>query len=276
MLPKTLVLTGYGINCEREMASAVRHAGSDAEIMHVKRLLQQPALLQDYQLLFFPGGFSFGDDLGAGKAFANKLTHSSAQVDQSLKGVLLEHIQRGGLVLGVCNGFQLLLQLGLLGVVEGESTALCSLAHNDSNRFENRWVWHHVPDSRSLFTRNMPTSYLPIRHGEGRLTCHSPAACQKLFEHGLVALQYSTPDGSPSQDFPTNPNGSDRAIAGLCDPSGQILGLMAHPEAATHLWQTPAWMRQQHSGPKGPGHALFVNAVEAAKSLSLQHCAKDS
>ncbi|MCB1134908.1 MAG: phosphoribosylformylglycinamidine synthase subunit PurQ, partial [Chlamydiia bacterium] len=219
MTIRTLIVTGFGINCEREMSLASRMAGAHSTFIHAKALLGNPAVVMEYDHIYFPGGFSFADELGAGQALANKMRFSVAHGQESLKERLLNFVQSGGCILGVCNGFQLLIKLGLLG--EGK----VSLTFNDSDKFENRWAWHTVCASPCIWTEGVGTIALPLRHGEGKIVCSSEAVRSALFAEGRVALQYCTPDGDPTQDYPHNPNGSEDAIAGLCDATGRILGL---------------------------------------------------
>lgn len=274
---KALIISGYGINCERETALACQQAGAATKILHAGALLENKENLDEYQLLVFPGGFSFGDDLGAGKALANRLSYSERGGQAPLKGRLIDFVERGGCILGICNGFQLLVKLGLLpGVQDGPSEQRASLAANDSCRFEDRWVHHSVLPSRSIFTTGLSHLFLPVRHGEGKCVFGARCSPQTLIDEGYVPLQYATPEGEATQSYPCNPNGSTHAIAAMCDRTGRILGMMAHPEAALFWTNTPFWTREKEKlkregGPfptHGPGIALFKNAVTYIKKAN--------
>ncbi len=238
-MPKALVLTGYGINCERETALACRLAGADTHLLHVRHLMTMSVDLGDYDLICFPGGFSFGDELGAAKAFANRLQHG----ESGIKEHLLAFVGRGGLILGICNGFQLLVKLGLL---PGGDKQRASLTHNVSGKFDNRWCHHRVVESHCVFTQGIESLYLPIRHGEGRLVLAPGEEAAALLDNGLAPLQYVD-----------NPNGSVADIAALCDPTGRIFGMMAHPEAALFPHNHPQWHRGEGVA---EGLQLFKNA----------------
>ncbi len=248
---KAIVFSGYGINCEREMAFAVERAGGSAEIVHLGTLLEGGKVqFGEAKFLLFPGGFSFGDELGAAKALANRL--------ERLKESLWEFAEKGGLILGVCNGFQLLVKLGLLPALYSSTRQSASLISNDSGKFIARWVLHRALPSTSVFTRGISELLLPIRHGEGKLIVQNPEDLPLLFETGQVPLQYAD-----------NLNGSMQSIAALADPSGRILGMMAHPEAATLSTHHPEWTRQKELAKRnrqpfptfGDGLQIFSNAI---------------
>ena len=227
---RALVAAGYGINCEKEMAYAAALAGAKTEIRHVRELIDGNLRLNDYQLLMFPGGFSFGDELGSGKALAGKLS--------SLVDKLHAFVAQGNSILGVCNGFQLLCKLGLLGQA--------ALDHNLSGKFENRWVTVKACPSPSIFTQGLATLYLPIRHGEGRC----------LMKDCKTALKYE-PDC-----YPNNPNGSESGAAALTDETGRILGMMPHPEAALFFTNRPDWTQHKHKcRQSGDGQLIFQNVA---------------
>ncbi|HEY9766385.1 MAG TPA: phosphoribosylformylglycinamidine synthase subunit PurQ [Chroococcales cyanobacterium] len=256
---RALVLTGYGINCEGEMAHGFRLAGAEATILHLEDLIERPENLRTFHIFALPGGFSFGDHLGSGRALANRLRHSPLWKE------LLRFIEEGKYVWGVCNGFQTLIKLGLL---PGET----SLIRNESNRFENRWVDLLVdPCSPSVYTEGLGTLNLPVRHGEGRLFA-GDETIRKLIEKGYAVLRYLDAEGKETEEYPFNPNGSPCGIAGLCDPSGRIFGLMPHPEAFLDFTNHPHWTRSlsrlRREGkaiPKaGEGLALFNNVVRKA------------
>jgi len=262
---KALVITGNGTNCEREMAHACRLAGAEATVAHIAELFAGRVRLADYHFLNCPGGFLDGDDLGSAKAGAVRLTYRRVQGDGERRFLehLLEFIAAGKLILGVCNGFQLLVKLGLLPGLEGAyGHQVSSLTHNDSGRFEDRWVHLAVdPASPCVFTRGLGTLYLPVRHGEGKFVPGEHAVLTAIEGGHLAALRYAEADGQPTQRYPENPNGSIGAIAGVCDPSGRIFGLMPHPEAFTHRTNHPRWTREELPE-AGQGLGLFHNAVE--------------
>lgn len=262
---KALVLTGNGVNCEREMAHACRLAGAQADVVHLAEVFSGRVRLADYHFLNFPGGFSDGDDLGSAKAGAVRLKYGKIRADGGRRFLedLLRFVTDGKLVLGVCNGFQLLVKLGLLPGLDGryaEQTA--SLAHNDSGRFEDRWVHLAVdPASPCVFTRGLEQLYYPVRHGEGKFVAGDHDVLRRIGAGALVPLRYADPGGQPTQRYPENPNGSVGAIAGLCDPTGRIFGLMPHPEAFLHRTNHPRWTREELPE-EGQGLAIFRNAVE--------------
>jgi len=258
----TLVVTGYGTNCERETAHAARLAGADnVDICFFSDLAAGKSRLQDYNFLIFPGGFLDGDDLGAAQAAALRWKYSTTKDGTRLIAQLEEFYMSGKVILGICNGFQLLVKLGLLpGAGAKPFERQVSLTHNDSARFEDRWV--HLmanPDSPCVFTAGIDHIYLPVRHGEGKLVTISEELLTMLEQKKLIALQYIDPrTKKPTQEYPLNPNGSPLAIAGLTDPSGRVLGLMPHPEAFNHPTNHPAWTRGAGST---PGIELIAGGV---------------
>lgn len=246
-LAKTLVITGYGTNCEVESAHAAKKAGAAvADIVYFSDLVAGRARLTDYNFLIFPGGFLDGDDLGAAQAAALRWRHASSSDGTPLLEQLRAFFENNGIILGICNGFQLLVKLGLLPATEGNYfTRQVSLGNNDSARFEDRWV-HLGVNSQSpcVFTKGLERLYLPVRHGEGKLVFQDESLLETLEKKHLVALHYADPEsGAPTTTYPHNPNGSPRGIAGLTDPSGRILGLMPHPEAFAHPTNHPCWTR---------------------------------
>ena len=263
---KVLVLAGFGTNCERETAYACRAVGADrVDIVHQAELIHGDRRLDDYNFLCLPGGFLDGDNLGAAQAAAHRFRHARVKTTgEPLMEQLLAFIKKGGLILGICNGFQLMVKLGLLPGFDGLYTQrLVSLTYNDSGRFEDRWVWLKVnPQSPCIFTRGLERLYLPVRHGEGKFVTLDEKVLERLKEENLHTLQYADPQtGEPTQTYPLNPNGSMAAIAGLCDPTGRLFGLMPHPEAFNHRTNHPAWTRESLPE-EGLGLSLFRNAVE--------------
>ncbi len=266
MSVRALVLTGFGINCEEETAAAFRLAGAEAEIVHLNRVLGGQASIHEHDLLAFPGGFSFGDDLGSGKVLAHKLTHRKLPSGRSLVDELGRFLADGKRVLGICNGFQILVKTGVLPFF-GEAQAV-TLTRNDSHRFEDRWVRLRVnPETRASALAGITDWELPVRHGEGKLVIGSDEARARIQAEGLDLLHYVDASGQPTDDYPDNPNGAELACAGLVDPSGQILGMMPHPEAYLSLYNHPAWTRRIREQPdlpeQGAGLRLFENLVAA-------------
>jgi phosphoribosylformylglycinamidine synthase subunit PurQ / glutaminase len=256
---KALVLTGYGINCDMETAHAFGLAGADAVRVHINDLIRDRKILEDFQILAFPGGFSFGDDIASGKVLANKLKHN-------LLDALDGFIAAGKLMIGICNGYQAMIKLGLLPGFGGKymRDQPATLSFNDSGRFEDRWVWLK-PDRKSkcVFTKGIDRLYLPVRHGEGKFIPDSRETLERLERQGQVVVRYSDRDGNPTQEYPLNPNGSVDAMAGICDETGRIFGLMPHPEAFLHKTNHPRWTRENLPD-EGQGVAVFRNAVEYA------------
>ncbi|WP_028574653.1 phosphoribosylformylglycinamidine synthase subunit PurQ [Desulfonatronovibrio hydrogenovorans] len=250
---KTLVVTGYGTNCERETAHAARLGGADTvDICYFSDLVVGKSKLNDYNFLIFPGGFLDGDDLGAAQAAALRWKYSSTDQGSRLIDDLRAFYDSGRIILGICNGFQLLVKLGLLPAAGGKSfERQVSLTHNDSARFEDRWVHLKAnPDSPCVFLKGIDYIFLPVRHGEGKLVTKNDQLMADLVSQQLIALQYIDPrTKEPTQEYPLNPNGSPLAIAGLTDPTGRVLGLMPHPEAFNHPTNHPAWTRGARSTP---------------------------
>jgi phosphoribosylformylglycinamidine synthase subunit PurQ / glutaminase len=258
---KALVITGFGLNCENETAIALRACGAQADELHLNLLIRRPERLRDYRLLAFVGGFSFGDHLGAGTVFANRVRHT-------LGPELQRFIDDGKLVIGICNGFQTLTRIGLVPALEGNYfQPQAALAPNDQGVFRDAWVTLQCnPASPCVFTRGIDLIPLPIRHGEGKFVVDNEETLAQLEERHLVAMRYVCPDtGRVATDFPDNPNGSWNAIAGICDPSGRVFGLMPHPEAYLSPYNHPHWTRQKINGvlpEQGLGRQIFQNAVD--------------
>lgn len=258
----TLVITGYGTNSHMETAHTARLAGADkADVVHFSDLVAAKVRLADYHFLVFPGGFLDGDDLGAAQAAAMRWRYLKDDAGAALLQSLREFLDEGKLILGICNGFQLLVKLGVLPALGGQRfERQVSLGNNDSARFEDRWV-HLLPNAASpcVFTKNLPLLSMPVRHGEGKLVARDEDCLRRLEAENLIALQYADPStGKPTQEYPLNPNGSTLAIAGLTDPTGRVLGLMPHPEAFHHVTNHPGWTRGELDA---PGTLIFVNAV---------------
>ncbi len=258
--PRAIVLRAPGTNCDEETAAAWERAGAVAETWHVGRLVESPGSLDAFQILTLPGGFSYGDDLGAGRILATRL---GTVLGDSLR----RFHDRGGLVLGICNGFQVLVRAGLLpGTVR---SGRATLARNDSGRFEARWVRLATRPGLCPFISadSPPTIELPVAHGEGRFVPGSPDALDAIDRAGQIVLKYADHEGRPTETYPENPNGSARAVAGVCDPTGRIFGLMPHPERFVEPWHHPRWTRSE-ALPEGSvdGLSIFTAAVRALQS----------
>jgi len=267
---KSIVLTGNGTNCEREMAHACKLAGSDVvDIVYISEILYGEKRLDDYHFLNLPGGFLDGDDLGSAKADANRIIHSKIKGGkESLFDQFNRFIREGKLVLGVCNGFQLMVKLGILPAIGREYfRQTVTLTFNDSGRFEDRWVYLKINEKTDcVFTKGMTGLYLPVRHGEGKLIAQNEALLKRMRKSKLIVAQYSMPDlCTVAEAYPYNPNGSVDAIAGICDETGRLFGLMPHPEAYTHRTNHPRWTREELPE-EGMGLAFFRNAVDFIRS----------
>lgn len=253
--PRAIVLRAPGTNCDEETSAAWERAGAKAETWHIGRLLDAPHALDGFAILTIPGGFSYGDDLGAGRIFATRL---GSVLDEALR----RFHDRGGLILGVCNGFQVLVKAGLLPGAPVRCAA--TVTHNDSGHFESRWVRLAPTPGRSPFISGSGPIELPVAHGEGKFLLSDPAALAALETAGQVVLRYADPSGHPTQAYPENPNGSPGAVAGVCDTTGRIFGLMPHPERHIDPFHHPRWTRRR--GPvigDGDGLRIFADAVDA-------------
>jgi phosphoribosylformylglycinamidine synthase len=250
--PRALILRAPGANCDVEAEFAFNLAGAQAERIHINRLRESPDLLQRFQILMVPGGFTYGDDVAAGKILAIELTHF-------LSDALRRFRDQEKLILGVCNGFQALLKAGLL-LPADEDGPLATLAHNTTGRLEDRWVYLEANPGKCPFLTGYERFYLPIAHGEGRFICRAPWILKGLQESGQVVLRYVDAHGNPGP-FPVNPNGSEGEVAGICDASGLVLGLMPHPERHVLPEQHPRWTREGLAE-EGDGLRLFRNAVK--------------
>jgi len=259
MKPKTLILYGYGINCDNETQYGFELAGADTEKVHINELINKEKKLEDYQILALPGGFSFGDDISAGRVLANKFKYN-------LQKELDDFINKGKLIIGICNGFQAMVKLGVLPNLEGRSKKEdVTLTFNDSGRFEDRWVYLKINQkSRCIWTKGIKNLYLPIRHGEGKFISKNKEIREKLRKSEQVVLQYSSEIGNPTSNYPFNPNGSEDNIAGICDTTGRIFGIMPHPEGFLFPQSHPRWTREKIK--KGEGIKIFKNAVEFSKN----------
>ena len=256
---RAIVLTGFGINCDYETQSALNRLGAQAERIHLNDIIEDTGLLEQNQILAIPGGFSFGDDVASGKILANRLRYK-------LGGPLKKFIADGRLIIGICNGFQVMVKMGILPLSDGEFVQEVTLTNNDSARFENRWVSLKTdPATKCVWLKGIERLELPVRHGEGKFIPRDDAVLRRIKDSGQVALRYCTQDGAPAKGaFPANPNGAVDDIAGICDPSGRIFGLMPHPEAHVDRTNHPCWTRLDLPE-EGPGLQVFRNAVEYVK-----------
>lgn len=249
MEPRAIVLGGYGFNADAELVEAFSRAGARPERLHVADLAADPGLLAGARILAFPGGFSFGDHLGSGQVLA-------LLCRRTLRPALERFVADGGLVIGICNGFQALVRMGILPNRGGTWEREASLIRNEGGRFVDRWVPVSFEGrSRCVWTRGLEERLLPVRHGEGRFVARDEACLDELEREGLVAARYSR----------ENPNGSERGIAGICDPSGRVLGLMPHPEQFLGLEIHPGRRRATRDE---PGVQLLAGGVAAARDAS--------
>jgi len=265
-----LVLTGYGLNCDNETAYAFELAGASARRIHINALINGSVRLSEFQILVFGGGFSWGDDHGAGVVQA-------VRIKTNIGEDLVEFVRKGNLVIGICNGFQTLVNMGLLpgfdlpGPPAQGSQRCLAVTYNDCGNFRDQWVKLSVnQESPCIYTRGLTELDLPVRHGEGKFYCDAETL-HRLVQNQQIALQYAGPDGQAAdQAFPYNPNGSVLDIAGICDPSGRIFGLMPHPEAYNHWTNHPDWpLMKERLRRRGaefpseltPGIKMLANAV---------------
>jgi phosphoribosylformylglycinamidine synthase subunit PurQ / glutaminase len=246
--PRAIVLRAPGTNCDEEAVYALECAGARAETWHINQVIASPAALDGFQILVIPGGFSYGDDLGAGRILATRIA-------TTLSKALRRFHDRGGLVLGICNGFQVLVRAGLL---PGAPSSPTTLAANESGRFEDRWVRLLPRPGLSPFVTFSEPIELPVAHGEGRFLMADSNRLGALERAGQVVLQYADSSARATQEYPHNPNGSARAVAGVCDPTGRIFGLMPHPERSIEPWHHPRWTRKPT---EAYGRRIFESAV---------------
>lgn len=260
--PKVLILRTAGTNCDAETDAAFQFAGAETALIHIQNLISEKVDLTDYQILAIPGGFSYGDDISAGILLAIEIKHK-------LTDVLNGFVADGKLILGICNGFQVLVRTGLLpginlsGSGTPEMTQRTTLAMNTSAKFECRWVDLATEKSACVFTESIKDHiYLPVAHAEGRFTAPSDVL-EELESNRQIVFRYA------KSNYPHNPNGSDSDIAGICDPTGRIFGLMPHPERFLMKWNHPRWTRlaatERTSSEEGDGLAIFRNAVNYVK-----------
>ena len=258
--PKVCILRTAGTNCDKETAFAFSKAGAVAELVHINGLLHKQNKIEDYQILAIPGGFSYGDDIAAGKILANELRFK-----------LIDDIRRfvsdGKLIVGICNGFQVLVKSGLLPGND-DFTQEASLIINESGKFEDRWVYLKSSESgvrnhKCVWAEGLPEIiYLPVAHGEGKFITKDNSFLERLKAKSQIVFRYCDDKGKFA-GYPYNPNGSSDNIAGICDETGRILGLMPHPERHVEVSQHPRWPRTERAG---DGLAIIRNGVEYARS----------
>lgn len=268
MSVKVLIMSGYGINCETESAHAFEEAGATCEIVHVNDLISEKKRMNDFDIMMFPGGFSYGDDTGSGNAFANKLKNN-------LWEDVIEFIRAEKLILGICNGFQIMTHLGLFalqGTQYGERTH--SLEFNTNHRYECRWVKLKTQSSNCVFIKGMDKTHIPIAHGEGRFFCED-SVYEQFRDGGQIVFTYCNEDGQLAGGvYPGNPNGSLNDVAAICDRSGRIMGMMPHPERGLYSTSEPEYHLKKElalrNGDEIPemvetNFKLFQNAVDYTK-----------
>jgi phosphoribosylformylglycinamidine synthase len=253
MKPNALVVRTAGTNCDRETEYALQQAGFSAERIHVFRLMEAPQTLREFQFLVIPGGFSYGDDIAAGKILANQMLHRLAEP-------LNDFVAAGKLVLGICNGFQVLLKSGLLPwaeVAPDKAARDATLTWNDSGMFVDRWVGLRCDSDACVYLPKGEQLVLPIAHGEGKFVTRTPEILDTLKKNDQIALRYVAPPAAPD-GYLANPNGSVEDIAGICDPSGRVMALMPHPERFLHPTHHPQWTRTEIR--RADGRLFFDNA----------------
>ncbi len=251
-----IVLRAAGINCDLETQYALELAGAQAQRVHINRVIENKQMLDNFQILVIPGGFSYGDDVAAGKILANQIIHH-------LAGTLQKFIDDGKLVLGICNGFQVLVKAGILPGNGAGKQENVTITNNDSGKYEDRWVYLAPQTKRCVFIDPDRQIYLPVAHGEGKIVTKDQATLEALHSGNFVAFKYVDKDGNEGP-FPINPNNSVDSIAGLTDSTGRVLGLMPHPERDVRITQHPHWCRLK-SGADGDGMTIFHNAVKYVK-----------
>lgn len=282
--PRVLVVRAPGTNCDQETAFAFEQAGATAEVAHINRLLSDRKMIDEFQVLCIPGGFSYGDDLAAGRILGNQIRHH-------LSDFLFQFRDAGKLILGICNGFQVLMRSGLFLTDEDGSGSLATLTLNDSGKYEDRWVRLSVDGDKCVFFRDVESLYLPVAHAEGRFVVRDEATFESLSQQGQLFLRYENLESLENSavgasvglgqqaaqgggtsvatqvqkqtgavPYPANPNGSQGNVAGVCDETGRVCGLMPHPERFIDRTQHPRWTREDIPQ-DGDGLAVFRNAV---------------
>jgi len=255
---RVIVLRVEGTNCDEETVIAFEEAGASVDLVHLNELKRGKKSLEDYQILCIPGGFTYGDDIAAGKIFAVHLKYA-------LWNELRKFVDESKLVLGICNGFQVLVKMGLLPNVDGSMEQQATLAFNDCGHFVDRWVYlKHENRGSCPFTRGIKgLTFVPVQHAEGKFVA-SEKILDKMEENDQIVFRYVNSKGEYA-GYPWNPNGSMRNVAGICNPEGNVFGLMPHPEKYIHKYTHPCWTRLPNLPEEGDGLTIFKNAVEYAE-----------
>jgi phosphoribosylformylglycinamidine synthase len=257
--PRVLVLRAPGTNCDAETAHAFELAGGATERQHINQILETPNRLDEFQVLCIAGGFSYGDDIAAGRILGNQIQHHLAEALSTFR-------ERGKLIIGICNGFQVLLKTNLLAPSDA-SGPTATLAFNDRGKFESRWVRLAAEPGKCVFLQGVTAMELPVAHGEGKFVTREAAVLDRMRAAGNLVLKYSaeqgtagSSDSAPAVPYPANPNGAMGDVAGICDETGRVFGLMPHPERFVEWTQHPRWTREP-SRTAGDGLRVFQNAV---------------
>jgi phosphoribosylformylglycinamidine synthase len=260
--PKAIILRTAGTNCDYETKYALEKTGAFVDLIHINQLLKEKGLLSLYQILVLPGGFTYGDDIAAGKVLANQLRHH-------LLDELMQFVDDGKLIIGICNGFQVLVKMGLLPQINDIQYSLnghkqeFTLTYNDSNKFEDRWVYLRASSNKSVFIDRDTILYIPVANAEGKFMAKNEEKLRMLGESEQIVFKYVDEDGSES-GYPWNPSGSMGNVAGVCDHTGRILGMMPHPERHVEPTQHPRWTRKGLKA-EGDGIVIFRKAVDYVK-----------
>jgi len=264
MAPRVLILRAPGTNCDQETAFAFETAGGKPDVLHLNRLLENPKLATNYQILAIPGGFSYGDDISAGRIFGNQIRHHLRDCFEEFKAA-------GKLIIGICNGLQILVKSGVL-LPDRADEPIATLTLNEGGKFEDRWIYLRVVGDQCVFLRGIEQMYLPIAHAEGKFVARDEATLNKLDAAGQLVLRYAPPPEIQNAEcrnlnsalpYPHNPNGAQLNVAGLCDETGRVFGLMPHPERHIDPTHHPRWTRELHD--RGDGLAVFENAIRYFK-----------
>ncbi|MFH1406747.1 MAG: phosphoribosylformylglycinamidine synthase I [Candidatus Omnitrophota bacterium] len=255
---KVIILRTAGTNCDLETKFAFEYVGAQVELVHINDLVKKKKYLKDYHILAIPGGFTYGDDIASGVILANELKYK-------LREQLEDFVKQGKLIIGICNGFQILVKAGILpGVSSGNKEV--TLTINDSGKFEDRWIYLEKIKNECIWTQGIENIiYLPVAHGEGKFVAQNKDILKKLYENNQVVFKYVTQTGK-NPSYPDNPNGSVDDIAGICDTTGRVFGLMPHPERHVLALHHPQWTRVGLRK-EGDGVMIFRNGVEYAKKL---------
>ncbi len=253
-----LVLRTAGTNCNEETAAAFSHFGAVVKQIHINELVSGRVKLADFHIMALPGGFSYGDDIASGRILANELR-------LKLADDLKKFVAQGKLIIGICNGFQILVKAGILPGLNQHQGQEATLFHNDSAKFEARWVHLSVTGNKSVWTKDLPSQiYLPVAHGEGKFIPRDAKVLETLKANGQIIFHYCTQNGG-APEYPQDPNGSTEHIAGICDTTGRVLGLMPHPERHFLFQHHPFWSRLDKKSKLGDGAKIFENGVKYIK-----------